>query len=61
MLLDSITNSQADIKLRAIVEAKTEAEQLIQSTENFIHKNESFLHPQEIVQTKKQLKNFFTH
>jgi molecular chaperone HscA len=43
MLLDSITHAKEDIKQRALVEAITEAEQLILATENFVVKNTGFL------------------
>jgi molecular chaperone HscA len=42
MLRDSITNAQEDIKTRALVEAQTEARQIIDTTEKFIQKNKSF-------------------
>ncbi len=51
MLLDSITHAQEDIALRALTEAKTEAEQLLQTTEKFIQKNITSLSPQEISET----------
>ena len=38
MLLDSITNAKQDIQVRAIVEAQTEGNQLIDTTEKFIQK-----------------------
>lgn len=47
MLLDSITHAKTDIAERAIVEAITEAENLIQLTENFIQKHASFISEQE--------------
>ena len=39
MLMDSITHAKDDIATRALVEAKTEGEQLLQTTERFIQKN----------------------
>lgn len=48
MLLDSIKNAEKDIAARALAEAKTEAEQLLQTTEKFIHKNLAALTPKEI-------------
>ncbi len=48
MLLDSITHAEEDIALRALTEAKTEAEQLLQTTEKFIQKNIAALVPLEI-------------
>ena len=51
MLLDSIKNAEKDIATRALVEAKTEGEQLLQTTEKFIQKNIAALTPQEINDT----------
>lgn len=48
MLLDSIKNAEKDIVARALVEAKTEAEQLLQTTEKFIQKNVAALTATEI-------------
>ncbi len=39
MLLDSIGHAKEDMELRALTEAKTEAEQLLVTTEKFIQKN----------------------
>ena len=39
MLLDSMQHAKEDMDIRALTEAKTEAEQLLQTTEKFIHKN----------------------
>lgn len=43
MLTDSITNAKSDIQIRALIEAKTEAEQMIQLTENFLHKHQQYI------------------
>jgi molecular chaperone HscA len=51
MLLESITHAQEDIALRALVEAKTEGEQLLSTTLNFIQKNRAHLSNQEIEET----------
>ena len=51
MLLDSIKNAEKDIATRALIEAKTEGEQLLQTTEKFIQKNIAALTPQEITDT----------
>ena len=51
MLLDSITNAKDDIATRALVEARTEAEQLLQNTERFIQKNTGALSKEELMQT----------
>ncbi|HMO60869.1 MAG TPA: molecular chaperone DnaK [Ferruginibacter sp.] len=51
MLLDSITHAQEDIALRALVEARTEGEQLLNTTEKFIQKNAAKLSASELAQT----------
>ena len=51
MLLDSMQNAAADIQERALTEAKTEAEQLLQTTEKFIQKNYALLTPEELSET----------
>jgi molecular chaperone HscA len=51
MLLDSMQNAEKDIATRALAEAKTEAEQLLQTTEKFIQKNIALLTPQELSET----------
>ncbi|HMP94701.1 MAG TPA: Hsp70 family protein, partial [Phnomibacter sp.] len=51
MLMDSITHAKEDIALRALVEARTEGEQLLATTENFVAKNAALLTPQELTDT----------
>jgi molecular chaperone HscA len=51
MLLDSMQNAEADIEKRALVEAQTEAEQLLKTTESFIQKNVSLLTQRELTET----------
>jgi molecular chaperone HscA len=51
MLLDSITHAREDIAIRALTEAKTEAEQLIFVTNNFLKKNRGLLTETEITAT----------
>ncbi len=46
-----IKNAEKDIATRALVEAKTEGEQLLQTTEKFIQKNIAALTPQELNDT----------
>ena len=55
MLGDSIINAKKDMLARAVTEAKTEAEQIIQTTQNFINKNKSFLTGDEIAETEKAI------
>src|SRR6202012_4905670 len=51
MLLDSITHAKDDMATRALVEARTEAEQLLDTTEKFIQKNAALLSKEELTQT----------
>jgi molecular chaperone HscA len=51
MLLDSMEHAQEDIVLRALTEAKTEAEQLLQTTEKFMQKNFQNLTQAEVTAT----------
>jgi len=51
MLMDSITYAKEDIATRALVEARTEGEQLLSTTEKFIQKNASLLSSDELVLT----------
>ena len=51
MLMDSITHAKEDIATRALVEARTEAEQLLNTTEKFIQKNAAYLTKEELMQT----------
>lgn len=51
MLLDSLTHAKDDIQTRALVEAQTEAAQLIESTRQFTEKNKEYLEPKELADT----------
>ena len=55
MLMESIQHASEDIKIRALVEAKTEAQQLIDTTQKFLNKNAAFLLPEEIDSTNKAI------
>lgn len=55
MLLDSITHAREDIQVRALVEAQTEAGQLMDTTRNFMQKNAAFLTPAEMEETEKAI------
>jgi len=48
MLLDSMTHAKEDMDIRALTEAKTEAEQLLQTTEKFMQRNFKELSKEEI-------------
>ena len=52
MLMDSITHAKDDMQTRALVEAQTEARQIIDSTTQFIRKNKEFLTKQELSETE---------
>ncbi|MEO5943152.1 MAG: Fe-S protein assembly chaperone HscA [Ferruginibacter sp.] len=51
MLQESLLNAKDDIATRALVEAKTEAEQILKTTERFLQKNASELSKDELLQT----------
>ncbi len=57
MLLDSITHAKDDIAKRALVEARTEGEQLLETTERFIGKNAAMLSPQELIATAEAMQS----
>jgi len=57
MLMDSITHAKSDIQIRALIEAKTEAEQMIQLTENFLHKHQQFITDDEKQATQTGIQN----
>jgi molecular chaperone HscA len=51
MLLESITHAKDDIATRALLEARTEGEQLLETTEKFIQKNAGDLSQDEMLAT----------
>ena len=51
MLLESITHAKDDIAARALLEARTEGEQLLETTEKFIQKNSGNLSQEEMINT----------
>lgn len=51
MLLESITHAKDDIATRALVEARTEGQQILETTERFIAKNAALLFPDELTYT----------
>jgi molecular chaperone HscA len=53
MLMDSITHAKDDVAQRMIIEARTEAEQMIYSAKRFIEKNAAYLSIAEIADTNK--------
>jgi molecular chaperone HscA len=54
-LMDSITYAKEDIATRALVEAKTEAEQILAVTEKFMSKNIALLSKEELMQTAEAM------
>ncbi|MEZ5047610.1 MAG: Fe-S protein assembly chaperone HscA [Chitinophagaceae bacterium] len=54
-LMESITHAKEDMLLRAFLEVKNEAEQMIQLTQNFIQKNKTHLSAEEILHTEKEI------
>jgi len=55
MLLESITHAKDDMQLRALVEARTEGEQILDVTEKFIAKNASLLSKEEMIATAEAM------
>lgn len=51
MLLDSMQHAKEDMDIRALTEAKTEAEQLLTTTEKFIQKNFNSISKEELTAT----------
>jgi molecular chaperone HscA len=60
MLLESISNAKQDMQERAITEARTEAETMIQLTRNFLEKNSRFIHEEERNATEEAMRNLET-
>ncbi|HEY1033180.1 MAG TPA: Fe-S protein assembly chaperone HscA [Flavipsychrobacter sp.] len=55
MLLDSLTHAKEDMQTRALVEASTEAEQMIDTTEKFVAKHRELLSEAELATTQTHL------
>ncbi len=55
MLLDSITHAKEDIHTRALVEARTEGKQILDTTAQFIEKNDSFLTKEELISSREAI------
>lgn len=56
MLMDSLTHAKEDMTTRALVEATTEAEQMIDTTESFMKKHEQYLSEEEQTLTLNQIR-----
>ena len=55
MLLDSLTHAKDDIKIRALVEAHTEAQQMLDTTEKFLSKYRDMLTEEELTTTAERM------
>ncbi|HUR65408.1 MAG TPA: Fe-S protein assembly chaperone HscA [Chitinophagaceae bacterium] len=55
MLMDSVTHAKEDMQIRSLVEAQTEAKQILDTTSQFIIKNRSILTASEVAQTEKAM------
>ncbi len=56
MLLDSIRHAQEDMNVRALLEARNEANHILNATEKFIQQNEAILSEEEIATTRQLAK-----
>lgn len=56
MLLDSITHAKEDIQVRSLVEARTEGQQILEMTAQFIKKNEAILTEEELEMTNEAIR-----
>jgi molecular chaperone HscA len=57
MLLESITHAKDDIATRALVEARTEGQQMLETTERFLTKHARFLTGEELTDTAHAMQN----
>lgn len=57
MLMESIQHANEDIKIRAVVEARTEAQQLMDTTQKFLDRNSELLSTDEINITSKAIED----
>ncbi len=55
MLMDSITHAKDDIQIRALVEARTEGEQILVVTEKFLTKNTTLITKEEMLATAQAM------
>jgi molecular chaperone HscA len=55
MLLDSLQNAQADVATRALIEAETEAQTMLEVTEKFLEKHRELLQADEMETTLGQM------
>jgi len=57
MLLESITHAKDDIATRALVEARTEGEQILSVTEKFLAKHSVIISKDELLETAQAMQN----
>ena len=57
MLLESITHAKDDIATRALVEARTEGEQILSVTEKFLAKHATIISKDEMLETAQSMQN----
>jgi molecular chaperone HscA len=57
MLLESITHAKDDIATRALVEARTEGQQMLETTERFLTKHARYLTGEELTDTAHAMQN----
>ncbi len=57
MLLESITHAKDDIATRALVEARTEGEQILSVTEKFLAKHSTIISKDEMLETAQAMQN----
>jgi molecular chaperone HscA len=55
MLLESITHAKDDIATRALIEARTEGEQILSVTEKFLQKNAIIISKDEMIETAQAM------
>jgi len=57
MLMDSITNAEADLKIRSLLEARNEANNVVLATNNFLKQNDHILSEEEKSKTLQLAKS----
>lgn len=57
MLMDSLTHAKDDIQMRALMEATTEAQQMLETTEKFMAKNREILTDAEVAATTAKMQD----
>ncbi len=55
MLMDSLMHARSDMQARALVEATTEANQMLDTTERFLEKNATLLSEEEMALTRQHM------